>query len=153
MIEAPDQWHSATADEYAMLIQQARSAGAFEAKIGTFPPMMVVVMIAVAFVPPLFPLWSLGLYLLIRSTKGDALLVTDGEVIQATKRWSNYRIRRIRHDSLKDLQVRGGEWLDRLFGYNRIVGSREGQAFFVFDAENVQNADQVVAEWRRQAGR
>lgn len=152
-----DQWYDMTGGEYAALIQGARASGAYEAKIGALTPAMIIIMIIVAFLPPLFIFWSIGLYFAIKLSKEDRLLLTDAEIIQGRRRITSFAVKRTTLVSLKAVHVRTStemlDWLDRLFGYGTVAATREGHIAAVMTATDVRKPGAFVAEWRKRSAK
>lgn len=156
MEKSKEQWHDLSKNEYDALLISLRTQGAFEASVGSLSPVGFLVIVIVAFIPPLFIGWSILLFLLIRVSKKDRLLLTDKSIVLAARRLTSYKVLTVDLSELTDVQVRTNgtdiaEIFDRLFGFGTVAAYRKGNLLPVLAARDVHKPGVFVAEWKRRA--
>lgn len=156
MEKSKEQWHDLSKNEYDSLLSSMRAEGAFEASVGSLSPVGFLIIVIVAFVPPLFIGWSILLFLIVRTSKKDRLLLTDKSIVLAARRLTSYKVLSVDLSELTNVQVRTNgtditEIFDRLFGFGTVAAYRKGSLLPVLAASDVHKPGLFVAEWKRRA--
>ena len=153
MERSKEQWQTLDKAEFSSLVDRMVAGGAYQAKVG-ISPVGWLIMAVVAFIPPVFVLWSGLLYLLLRFGKDEQLLLSNDELHFAVRSWSAYKVLSVKLADIKSLRIKTDATditsiLDRMFGFGTNAAYTEGQMLPVLAASDIRKPGDFVAEWKR----